>query len=114
MASSNTVDNVADESLPVEMAKHRGYCLLVAEVTQCLVDVVDEAVSNSFAAAISEGNRDIRDAKSNAVAGGSVLVQEAGCCIGIVDGVCIRDSEGLREELVRFIALLNRVSVLSG
>ena len=74
MTSSYSIDDIRDESLPVEVTIDRRESLLVTEVTEGLVNMVDQDVPQSFLPAMDR-NLDIRDAESNA-ARRAVLVQK--------------------------------------
>ena len=74
VTSVYSIDDIGDESLPVEVMIYRRESLLVTEVTEGLVNMVDQDVPQSFLPAMDR-NLDIRDAESNA-ARRAVLVQK--------------------------------------
>jgi hypothetical protein len=60
----------SETRVPIEVSVDRGESLLVPEVTQGLVNVVNENIANSFeSAAMVERNFDIGDAESNTARG---------------------------------------------
>jgi hypothetical protein len=112
VASTNAVDNIGDESFPVEMTINGGESLLMTEVTESFVDVINEDIANPFeATARVDRDLDIGYAETNA-AGGTVLVEKPGGWIQLVYGVRIHDGEGLREESVILIAVPNGIRIL--
>jgi hypothetical protein len=77
MTSADPIDDIGDECLPIEVAKDRGGSLLIAEMTENLMNVIDQDVPRSLLSAMYR-NLDIRDAETEA-AGGTVLVRETAC-----------------------------------
>jgi hypothetical protein len=93
VTSAYTVDDVGDESLPVEVPIDGRESLLVTEVTEGLVNMIDQDVPQSFLSAM-HWNLDVGDAETN-TAGGAVLVQETGVRVQVIDGVRILDGKSL-------------------
>lgn len=95
VTSTYTVDDVGDKGLPVEVTIDGRESLLVTEVTKGLVNMIDQDVPQSFLSAM-HWNLDVGDAETNA-AGGTVLVQETGMRVQMIDRVRIRDGKSLGE-----------------
>ena len=74
VASAYAMDNVGDESLPVEVTIRGRESLLIIEVTKGLVNMINQDIPQSFLSAMQR-DLDIRDAETNA-AGGTVLIQK--------------------------------------
>ena len=111
MTSSNPVDDIRNESLPVEVTIYSGKCLLVPKVAKSFMDVIDEDIPNSLETTAVERNLDIGDTKTE-IAGGTVLVEKTGGVVHLVYRIRIHDGEGLREESVVLVAVSNRVRIL--
>ena len=78
MTKTNAVNDIRHESSPEEVAVDRRYRLLAAEVTECLVDVVDKDVANPVeATAWTDRYPDVGYAETKATVG-AILVEKAG------------------------------------